>query len=424
MKNWIKKHATKKRLIGLCSIVAVTSTVIGYNAANQTKAETRYVTGQVQRGLLITSITGTGQVSGENQVDFKPKVSGDVTAILVKQGQQVKKDDVLMELNRTDALKTVRDAGQAVRDANISLASAKLSLTKLKQPATGVALLQAENAVNQAKRDLEKLQQPPDPLDIQTAEAQVQQAGLNAKLSSDGKTPQVVRNAYDAAVLTLRGAVQSMQNSLLDADNVLAIDNTNANMNFANLFSVLDQGKKNLAMTSYPLAKNALISTKAATDALATENEDPAKIDAATALTKDALQKTTDILSAVTDALRASLTSSSFSQSSLDSLTSKVLSDRTDANSKLSSVAALDQSIEQAKNSYMSSGINLQQANTSLAKLQKGPDAKDIAAANEKIVVTEQQLSDAKAGASSIDIAISQNSIDQRNSALQSAQNK
>jgi hypothetical protein len=351
-------------------------------------------------------------------------VSGDVTAILVKQGQQVKKDDVLMELNRTDALKTVRDAGQAVRDANISLASAKLSLTKLKQPATGVALLQAENAVNQAKRDLEKLQQPPDPLDIQTAEAQVQQAGLNAKLSSDGKTPQVVRNAYDAAVLTLRGAVQSMQNSLLDADNVLAIDNTNANMNFANLFSVLDQGKKNLAMTSYPLAKNALISTKAATDALATENEDPAKIDAATALTKDALQKTTDILSAVTDALRASLTSSSFSQSSLDSLTSKVLSDRTDANSKLSSVAALDQSIEQAKNSYMSSGINLQQANTSLAKLQKGPDAKDIAAANEKIVVTEQQLSDAKAGASSIDIAISQNSIDQRNSALQSAQNK
>lgn len=41
-----------------------------------------YATAKVQKGTLIVSITGSGQVSASNQVDIKPKAAGkDISAL-------------------------------------------------------------------------------------------------------------------------------------------------------------------------------------------------------------------------------------------------------------------------------------------------------------------------------------------------------
>ena len=50
----------------------------------------RYASAQVQKGTLIVSISGSGQVSASNQIDIKPKASGDVVYVGVKNGQEVK----------------------------------------------------------------------------------------------------------------------------------------------------------------------------------------------------------------------------------------------------------------------------------------------------------------------------------------------
>lgn len=104
----------------------------------------RYATAQVQKGTLITSISGSGQVSVSNQVDIKSKVSGEVVYVGVKNGQEVKAGTLLVQIDSSSAQKTVRDA-------EISLESAKLSLEKLKQPADALSLLQAENALLRAR---------------------------------------------------------------------------------------------------------------------------------------------------------------------------------------------------------------------------------------------------------------------------------
>ena len=82
-------------------------------------AETRYVLAAIERGTIISSITGSGQVSVSDQVDIKPKVSGDVIYVGVKNGQEVRTGQFLVQLDSTDAQKAVRDAELALRDAEI-----------------------------------------------------------------------------------------------------------------------------------------------------------------------------------------------------------------------------------------------------------------------------------------------------------------
>ena len=86
--------------------------------------ETRYIVEAVEKGTLVTSVTGTGQIQGESEISVVPETSGKVIQVAVQNGQYVQEGEVLAVLDSTDATKSVRDA-------RLSLASAKLSLQKL-----------------------------------------------------------------------------------------------------------------------------------------------------------------------------------------------------------------------------------------------------------------------------------------------------
>jgi HlyD family secretion protein len=86
--------------------------------------QVKYVFAAVERGTIVTSITGSGQVSVSDQVDVKPKVSGDVIYVGVKNGQEVRQGTIIAQIDSKDAQK-------AVRDAQINLESAKVQLQKM-----------------------------------------------------------------------------------------------------------------------------------------------------------------------------------------------------------------------------------------------------------------------------------------------------
>ncbi len=131
-------------------IIAIAILFIGYktvSAFRGTATETRYVTAAAEKGTIIASVSGSGQISASNQVDIKAKASGDVTAVVGKEGQFVKAGTAIAYLDATDAQK-------AVRDAEISLETAELSLQKLQQPADNLSLIQSQNSLANAKQNL------------------------------------------------------------------------------------------------------------------------------------------------------------------------------------------------------------------------------------------------------------------------------
>jgi len=94
-----------------------------YGKVTSTSGETRYVLGIVEKKTVIASISGSGQVESSNQIDIKPKVSGEILWLGVTAGDSVGASQALMSIDNTDAKKAIVDAEQ-------NLAEAKLQFTK------------------------------------------------------------------------------------------------------------------------------------------------------------------------------------------------------------------------------------------------------------------------------------------------------
>ena len=96
-----------------------------YKKITSTAGDTRYVLAKVEKGTIISSVSGTGQVSALNQIEVKTRASGDIVSILVKDGEKVWQGMLLVKIDS-------KEADKAVRDAEVNLASAKIVLEKLK----------------------------------------------------------------------------------------------------------------------------------------------------------------------------------------------------------------------------------------------------------------------------------------------------
>ena len=422
MFNVFIRLAAKK--IVLTTIVLLAAIGVYWYQRSQKNEPTRYIVTHPTRGTLLLTVSGTGQVSGENQITIKPTVAGAVKKIFVKPGDAVKKDAIIMQIDDKIATKNLRDTAQAVADARVSVDSSALSLKKLKQPPDPVALLQAENTLNQAKRNLAKLQEGPDPYDIAQQEAELASQRENIKISTDGKTPNVIRNGYDNAVPLLKSTSQTLQSSLYDADAILGIENAGANDAYERLLSVLDSSKIQQAVAVYPFIKATVASFKQTADALKSTNEDTARIDAALVDADRAMNAMAPFLQHVYDALLNTVTSPAFPQATLSSLQSGILTNRSNVAAKTTSLVTQTQAILTAKASYTTSLLQVDKSQAVLDKIKRGTDPKEIASAQEKVAEAETSLAKIRRGADPIDISLAENALAERRSSLASAQHK
>ena len=141
--NFIKNSIQKTRQFAIAHKVISTVIIIaiGFGSYQAVKifrggAQTQYVLGTVEKGTLISSVTGSGQVSASNEVDLKSKVSGDVTFVGAVNGQEVKAGTLIAKID--------------ARDAWLSLEKAKIALAKLEN-SSPVSLSGAQNSVSSAR---------------------------------------------------------------------------------------------------------------------------------------------------------------------------------------------------------------------------------------------------------------------------------
>lgn len=221
MKKILKFISQHKFISGIIIIVIAGGVYWRYKARQaKSAAELRYVLGTVEKGTLITSVSGSGQISVSNQVDVKPKVSGDVLEVLVKNGQEVKQGDTLVRIDDADARKSIRDA-------ETNLASARLSLEKLKQPTDAYTLMQAMNSLTNARVSLEKLKEPADEYDLMQALNSLTNAKdtlEKLKLSQETDYQKVLetkQKAEDNIIKSYEDAFNGIANGFLDLPGII-----------------------------------------------------------------------------------------------------------------------------------------------------------------------------------------------------------
>jgi len=144
----IKKH---KFIAGILLLLVAAGGYWGYTKIFSSDGAVRYATAQVQKGTIVFSLSGSGQVMAQEEIDIKPKISGDLTYVGIKDAQEVKAGTLLAIIDTTDAQK-------AVRNAQVNLEEAQFNLAKMKGVETSTGYIRgikekAEDELSKSYKD-------------------------------------------------------------------------------------------------------------------------------------------------------------------------------------------------------------------------------------------------------------------------------
>lgn len=142
-----KKRILEHKIISLILVlVLLYAGYYFYKKYTSTTGEIRYVVTTVKKQTIISSISGSGQVSATSQIDVKAKVSGDITWVGVKPGDKVRRGQALASIDN-------RQAKNAVASAEASLIQTKLQYQK-DEAAAPIDYQKSNDDLANAKNDL------------------------------------------------------------------------------------------------------------------------------------------------------------------------------------------------------------------------------------------------------------------------------
>ena len=122
----------------------------------QPELQTSYITETVKRGDISQTVSATGEISPSNLVSVGAQASGQIKKLYVKLGQQVKKGDLIAEINSTNQVNTLNTEKSKLETYQAKLVSAEIALNSAEKKYKREAALWKENATS--KEDLESAQ--------------------------------------------------------------------------------------------------------------------------------------------------------------------------------------------------------------------------------------------------------------------------
>ena len=175
----------KKRFFILLGL-AVAAGAAYYFFSSNNKQETTYLTESVTRGNVEKTVVASGSVESVNEVDVGAQVSGKITKLYVKLGQEIKKGEMIADIDSTTQINTLNTKKAALVSYQAQLKAKKTAydvalssynrLSKLyTQKATSLdSLNSAKSTLDNAKAEMEAIE-----ANIKQAEIEVNTAETN-----------------------------------------------------------------------------------------------------------------------------------------------------------------------------------------------------------------------------------------------------
>ncbi len=328
----------KKWVIALIVVIIV---VGGYFLFIKKNAVTTYAIASVGRGTIVSYVSGTGQVSGENQVNITPLASGKVVAVDVAQGDYVQ-------------------AGQVIAVIDESSASSSVN--------------QAKAALASAQANYEKLIAGPTDLSVQSSQLSVDSAQNTLSHSYES-----LYNDMNSVYTTVYSSVHNTTDSLFNNPNTslpTLIYSTNDMQSQVNAQN--DRAAVNSELSAWQSELQALSPTASSS-----------ALDAEAQASLNHLSTTKTFFLDLEDSLVNAVASPSFSATTIASDRSSVASAVSGVEGNISTIISDTQSIQSSKNS-------LAQAQNSLAQLTTPPTDADIKAAQASVLNAEASVQSAQ----------------------------
>jgi len=297
----------------------------------------------VKQSDLSIAIEADGKVVAKDGVELSFSVSGDnleIKEVFVQEGDTIKKGDKIATV-KTESLEL------NVNSAYASYLAALADYNKTTEGASDKEKADAQNKISsaeiviaQSKISLANIEQ--------SAADSIRTAKNNLDDNRDELTSDDVRDAYDSLVDIIKATSISLDNILKDSDEILGIDDKSINDIYEFLIGAANPSDLNTAKYTYLQSRDRLESL----DSLVVDlniYSDYLDIDKVAKQTEDTLAIFENHLYYTIRTLGASITSSDFTQSELDSFVSNVNTNRATVNTKITTLNTRVNAVSESK---------------------------------------------------------------------------
>ena len=151
-KNQTMKKAVKWIILLLVLVAAAGAAWLFFKPKNEVK----YLTEPVTRGDISQTVSATGEISPSNLVTVGAQASGQIKKLYVTLGQQIKKGDLVAEINSTTQTNALNTEKSKLETYQAKLVSAQIALNTAEKKYKREAALWKEEATS--KENLESAQ--------------------------------------------------------------------------------------------------------------------------------------------------------------------------------------------------------------------------------------------------------------------------
>lgn len=190
MANGNKKKSKKKIIIfSAIGVLVVVLVLIGILGGSRDEIVQVQIEKVAQR-TITQSVTATGTLDPEFKVVITPEVTGEIVDLPVKEGEFVKKGQLLVKIKADQYVAQVQQSEAALKSAKATLAMNKAQLDKVTSDYKRTTELHAKNLASDADLEAAKSQFLSTEANYNGAKAQVQQteAQLDVQKTSLSKT--------------------------------------------------------------------------------------------------------------------------------------------------------------------------------------------------------------------------------------------
>lgn len=152
----------------------------------------------VEKGDLLEEVVESGRIAPAYEVDIKPRVSGEVIEVLVEEGGQVTKGQLLLRLDPVDYKRQLRNAEVDVEEARLNLDNASTELARSQQALDARGISQSEYDLAVRQVELTKVRLKRAEVGLETARDQLGYTSVYAPM--DGTV--IYRNVDPGELIT------------------------------------------------------------------------------------------------------------------------------------------------------------------------------------------------------------------------------
>ncbi|MBP9695315.1 MAG: efflux RND transporter periplasmic adaptor subunit [Candidatus Magasanikbacteria bacterium] len=383
----------KKTLVIVGGIVFLV--VVGVVIKLRTPKVPTFSSAVVERINLQQSVTETGSVSPDVNIQFGFETSGRVKTIQKKVGDSLRSGDIIATYSSTVEEASLRQAEAALSAAQASLNLRLAGPTKEDIAKAQAGIDQLSASVAQARTQLDKTRVTGD-ASIAAAQSVLDTARNNLQLvSGSPDNNQIVNNSYASLVDTLKSVGATLSDGLNSSDQVLSIDSSLANYDITPYLSSGNLGKIDTAKTSYRAAKTSLSDARGLVNVLSSISLH-ADIDLALTRMQLAATAVQSNLYDVQIMLGVSTPTGVLTQTRLDTLKTSIATAQSSVNIAVSSLTSGGQALQTAKNSFNNYQIAYTKALSDLDTAKRQADA-DLSSAQSNLQVQEASLASSQA---------------------------